>query len=121
MRRSTTRGVGNEIDETFGYDPSAQRDEIYGSIPQALFMMNSPMAGGGVDRPGRTSLSKMLGEIQDDESLTIELYRTCYSREPSAIELKTCLKYRRETGDRREAFEDILWALINSPEFRHRR
>ena len=34
-----------QMNFTFGYDPSERRDEIAGSIPQALFLMNGPAAG----------------------------------------------------------------------------
>ena len=36
-------------------------------------------------------------------------------------EIDTCLAHVRELGQRGEAFEDILWALINSTEFMHRK
>ena len=108
-------------DETFAYDPSTRREVITSTIPQALFMMNSPLAGGGVDGKGRSSLARMLSEIKDDEALAIELYLQCFSREPKPSEIKTCLEYIKETRNRKEAFEDIVWALINSAEFRYRR
>jgi hypothetical protein len=34
--------------------------------------------------------------------------------------LKLCLDYRRSVPDRAEAFEDILWALINHADFIYR-
>ena len=43
------------------------------------------------------------------------------SRQPTRQELKVCLDYRRNITDRAEAFEDILWALLNHAEFMHRR
>ena len=114
-------GRGRQQDDTFGYDPSTRRNEITGTIPQALFMMNSPLAGGAVDGNGRSSLATMLSKINNDEALTIELYLQCFSREPKPSEIKTCLEYITETQNRTKAFEDIFWALINSAEFRYRR
>ena len=84
-------------------------------------MMNSPLAGGAVDGKGRSSLARMLREIKDDEALAVELYLRCFSREPKPSEIKTCLEYIKETQNRKGAFEDIVWALINSAEFRYRR
>ena len=64
-----------------------------------------------------------------------ELYRIAYAREPQASELKVALDYlSRKTSAtpsgkdaaeteslrkkvRREAYEDTLWALINTKEF----
>ncbi len=98
-----------------------RRDEITSTIPQALFMMNSPRAGGAVDGETPSSLTRLLSDIEDDETLVRELYLRCFSREPATTEITTCLEYIEETRDRTEAFEDILWALINSAEFRYRR
>jgi len=43
------------------------------------------------------------------------------SREPSNPELATARLHIQETGSRAAALEDILWALVNSAEFRERR
>ncbi len=116
-RRSQRGGAG----DLFGYDPSTLREDISGTIPQALFMMNSSMAGGAVDSNGRSLLARLLNELKDDEALVSELYLRCFAREPKPSELKTCFEYIKETTDRKEAFEDIFWALINSAEIRYRR
>ncbi len=106
---------------TFGYDPSERRDEVAGSIPQALAMMNSPFINQSISAQRYSGLGKLLLDVKDNEAVTIELYLRAVSREPSDGELKTCLAYVAEVGDRNEAFEDILWSLINSTEFLHRR
>jgi hypothetical protein len=36
------------------------------------------------------------------------------AREPKDVELKTCLDYVKKIGNRPEAFEDILWSLVNN-------
>jgi hypothetical protein len=114
-------GRGRRQDDTFAYDPSTRRDEITNTITQALFMMNSRTAGGAIDVNGTTSLERLLRAISDNEALASELYLRCFSREPTPSEIKTCLTYLRESRNRKEAFEDIFWALINSAEFRQRR
>ena len=40
---------------------------------------------------------------------------------PTAKEVEICGRYLDVVGNRREAFEDILWSLINSTEFVSRR
>jgi hypothetical protein len=108
--------------QTFGYDPSNPRDELSGSIPQALFMMNSPLIQSALDgRRSNTVLGQLLTEIKDDETLVGELYLRCLAREPKASEVRTCLEHVRQSPGRSEAFEDILWALVNSTEFLHRK
>jgi hypothetical protein len=135
--------------QVFGYDPSERRDEVAGSIPQALVMMNSPMLSAamqaGPPMPGRFEpgafgrppfgrgpafgvgrrapqpmLERLLRENDDDRDLVVELYLRVLARKPSSKELRTCLAYRRDVKDRAEAFEDILWSLVNSTEFLHR-
>ena len=106
----------------FGYDPSERRDEVAGTIPQALLMMNSPSVGGQVSGgSSRSGLGKLLNDIKDDKALIGELYLRTLAREPSQKEIDTCLAHIKETGGRTEAFEDIHWSLINSTEFLYRR
>lgn len=52
----------------------------------------------------------------DDEKVQ-ELYRVALSRNPSDDELKTTLAYLAGKTNRREAYEDVVWSLINSKEF----
>ncbi|MGH7191998.1 MAG: DUF1549 domain-containing protein, partial [Candidatus Saccharimonadales bacterium] len=106
----------------FGYDTSDRRDEISGTIPQALALMNSPLVNRAVNgRRPQTDLGKLLASIGDDDEVTVELYLRCLGREPNDKELTILRDYLRSTGDRVAAFEDVFWALINSTEFLHRR
>ena len=68
-----------------------------------------------------TFLGKLLSEEKDDEAVAVELYLRALSREPTADELSVCLAYVKDTGNRAEGFEDVLWALLNSAEFMHRK
>ncbi len=163
------RGPRSQFAAIFGYDPSERRDEIAGSIPQALAMMNAPLVNGamrgsdprfdampgfgpvgaaggrrvpgGARGPGiggrglggqglggqgmagmgrSTMLSRLMAETDDDQALAEELYLRVLARQPSQSEITTCLLYVKEVGRRGEAFEDILWGLVNSAEFLHR-
>jgi hypothetical protein len=116
------RGPRAEFERTFGYDPSAPRDEIAASIPQALLMMNSPILNRAISgKNPNTVLGKLLAENADDETIATELYLRCLAREPEGVELATCLSYVSASPNRAEAFEDILWALVNSTEFTRRK
>ncbi len=115
-------GVRKQFNDVFGYDPSQRREEITSSVPQALFMMNSPSVNAQIDaRASSSPLARLLEEFPGNEDLAVELYLRCLAREPSERELATCQEYVKQTGDRIEAFEDLLWCLINSTEFLHRR
>lgn len=116
------RGPRQLFGQTFGYDPSTPRDEVAGSIPQALYLMNSPLVQSAIDGDNRrTALGKLLADVRNDEAVVVELYLRCLAREPKTIEIETCLKHVRDTGTRTDGFEDVLWALINSTEFTHRK
>jgi hypothetical protein len=116
------RGPRQSFAAVFGYDPSERRDEVAGTIPQALVMMNSTFFAGQLDaRSSRTDLGKMLNEIKDDRALISELYLRTLAREPSQKEVDTCLAHIADMKERTEAFEDIHWSLINSTEFLYRR
>jgi hypothetical protein len=114
------RGPRQQFTTAFGYDPSTRRDEIQSSIPQALNLMNSPTVSGSLRGTGNTMLARKLAAISDDATLIQELYLQVLGREASQSELTTCLQYRNQVEGRSEAFEDILWSLINTAEFLHR-
>jgi hypothetical protein len=104
----------------FGYDPSSHRDEVQSSIPQALTLMNSPLIAGALRGAGNTMLARKLAAIHDDSALTQELFLRVLGREASQSELTTCLQFVKQVNNRTEAFEDILWSLVNGAEFLHR-
>jgi hypothetical protein len=110
------------FNQTFGYDPSLPRDEIVGSIPQALLLMNSQPLARAIDGDRRgTLLGRLLAEQPDDRTLADELHLRTLARHATPAEIALCLEHVRDAGDRSEAFEDIFWALVNSAEFIHRK
>jgi hypothetical protein len=46
-----------------------------------------------------------------------DLYLIALSRSPTADELSALLAHLEKKGDVQTAYEDILWALINTKEF----
>ena len=115
------RGPRGAFAQVFGYDPSVSRADVEGSIPQALALMNSPQINSTINASPYTPLGRMLRSTDDDEDAVMELYLHCLGRRPRGGELATCLEYVEEVGDRDEAFEDLLWSLVNSTEFLYRR
>jgi hypothetical protein len=110
------------INDAFGYDPSIRRDDVAGSIPQALFLMNGPQLNQALRARGAdTMLGRLLRDIEDDDAVVEELYLRCLAREPNDEEIETCLEYVKSVGNRPEAFEDITWSLVNSTEFLNRK
>ncbi len=105
----------------FGVDPSTPNEDVMGTIPQALFLMNSPQVNRAMTAARGTVLAEILDQNPDNAAALNALYLRVLARRPTEAEAKTCLAYAMKLGNRREAFEDILWALINSTEFVSRR
>jgi hypothetical protein len=107
--------------QLFGFDPSMDPEEINGTIPQALFMMNSPVMSALARAGGQTRLHQILDKFPDDGDALAELFILVHSREPSENEAAACNEYIKRVNNRQEAFEDILWSLLNSTEFQTKR
>jgi len=87
------------------------------TVVQALHLMNAPGLHAKVTSDsGRAAL--LAASKKTSEEIVDELYLLVYSRLPSAEEKKKCLAvYADKNSNRRQATEDILWALLNTPEF----
>jgi hypothetical protein len=107
--------------QMFGYDPSTPQEDILGTIPQALFLMNYPQLNALIRGDGDTKLGRILREYGDDRDALSELYLLVLAREPSRQEQQINLAYLEDVGNRREAFEDVMWSLLNSSEFLSKR
>ena len=111
-----------QFEQLFGFDPSLPRDEVSSSISQALMLMNSPQIARAMRAETQKSpLGRLVAAETNNELVLDELYLRTLSREPSSVELATALSHIKQTGNRKTAYEDILWALVNSAEFRERR
>lgn len=111
---NSPRGQFNSI---FGFDPSTPQDEITGTVPQALFFMNSPILQQLTRAAGQTRLARILKDFSNDDDALTELYLLVLSRQPSVKELKICKDYIGKATNRSEAYEDLMWSLLNSSEF----
>jgi hypothetical protein len=110
-------GLEAEFKRLFEFDPSVKADEVEGSIAQALMLMNNPAINNRIPAP----LNKLLSEHPKDDDAIKALYLHTLARKPTDRELNKCQAYVKNVGNRREAFEDLLWALINSTEFQTKR
>lgn len=114
-------GLRNMIYQAFKVDPSLPHDEVQGTIPQSLLMMNSVLVNTYVASKGKTFLAEALEKRMNDEEIVIALYERVLSRRPQTREMDVIRRYLARVGDRREALEDVYWSLINSTEFLTRR
>jgi hypothetical protein len=107
--------------QEFRFDPSLKPDEVEGSIPQALILMNNPAIQEKVRATGSNVLARILESNPQDAAAVKAVYLRTLARKPSDKESDKALAYIRKVGKRPEAFEDLLWALLNSAEFLSRR
>ena len=84
--------------------------------------MNSPKLHEKLTSDSGRAARMAASELSDAE-ITEEIYLTVYSRFPDEEEREICRKLFEESpgkddrSRRRRAAEDLLWALVNTPEF----
>jgi hypothetical protein len=110
-------GLRHMIYQAFKVDPSLPADEVQGTIPQALLMMNSVLVNTFVAANGKTYLAEALSKDLPDDEILLSLYERTLARKPSAEEIAICKGYLKRVENRKEAFEDVFWSLVNSTEF----
>ena len=110
-------GTRNMVYQAFKVDPSAPAEEVVGTIPQALMMMNSALVNAYVAADGKGFLAKALAKGATDQEIVTSLYQRTLARKPTDEEWEICKRYLVKVGNRKEALEDVFWSLINSTEF----
>lgn len=114
-------GLEGQFKQEFQFDPSLPAAEVEGSIPQALMLMNNPQINQKIRAEGSNLLARILSSYpKDDEAIRMVYLRTL-SRKPTDRERDKALSHIAKVGKRSEAFEDLLWALLNSTEFQTKR
>ena len=114
-------GLEGVFKQEFAYDPSTKSDEVEGSISQALLLMNNPLMNQKLQARGATLLAGILATYNEDDEALRAVYLRSLARRPTDRELARCKTHIRAAASRAEAYEDILWALLNSTEFQTRR
>jgi hypothetical protein len=86
------------------------------NLAQALQLINGPAVNDRLRNPGNR-IGKLLARKLSDRDTLNELYLVTLSRLPEADEVQASLEHVARAEDRRKAWEDVQWALINSKEF----
>lgn len=99
---------------------AANATEFQAGIPQVLLLMNGPWTAQATD-PDRSGILLALdAPFFDDRQRVETLFLATLSRLPEEHEASRLIEYVQSGGparDRRKALGDVLWALLNSPEF----
>ena len=133
--RRQQEGLLRRFERLFGesnLDPKKYEE----TIPQALFLMNGQgtnragRANGGGKKKGdvrgamltedpRDAMGKLMVRYDDPRERVTRIYLAALARPPRKVELEDALAFVK--ADDQDLYEDLLWALVNSAEFRFNR
>jgi hypothetical protein len=86
------------------------------SLGHALQLINGPTVKAKLTAP-RNRIGRLLTGGRSDEDILRELYLVTLSRPPSERERRVGLRHVAGAADKRKAWEDVQWALLNTSEF----
>src|SRR6185437_15904056 len=98
MFRPGAFGLEGLIRAEFGFDPSLKNDDIEGSIPQALLLMNNPQLNQRIRAQGGGVVAKILAAHDEDATALEEVFLRALSRKPTPAEAKRCIAYVAKVG-----------------------
>ena len=88
-----------------------------GSVTQVLHLMNAPAVQNRLTAETGTAANLAASDLPVDRGVE-ELYLALYNRYPQADELAAArAAFSRKGATRRTAIEDLLWVMLNSPEY----
>jgi hypothetical protein len=85
------------------------------TLSQALHLINGETTSGKIVE-GRV-VPTLLAANMDPAAVARELYLRCLSREPTATEAERIAAKLAGCADKKQALEDLFWALLNTNEF----
>src|SRR4029077_14192048 len=86
------------------------------NLAQALQLINGPTVNEKL-RNANNHIGKLVGKKNSESAMLNELYMAAVSRLPNHAGSKLSLAHVGKGADKRKAWEDVQWALINSKEF----
>jgi hypothetical protein len=90
--------------------------ESDGNLGQALQLINGPTVNDKVRNPNNR-LGVLLSAGKSERDILDELYYAAMSRPPYPDETEVALAHVAKAEDKRKAWEDVLWAIVNTREF----
>lgn len=122
--RRFTQGMGDHFLKVFGKPErlltcECERSDDPGLL-QAFQMITGDVVNGLIRTPDNR-IGRLLASDKSDAVMLEEFYLAALCRKPTEPEVKKITGYLAAAKDRRAAWEDVVWALLNSKEFLLRR
>jgi hypothetical protein len=86
------------------------------NLAQPLQLINGPTINDKLRNPNNR-ISRLLKNKTSETEMVKELYLSTLSRLPNAEEVQASLEHVAQAKDKRKAWEDVQWALLNAKEF----
>jgi len=86
------------------------------NLAQALQLINGPTVNEKLRNPDN-HIGRLLKKKSSDTEMLNELYLSTLSRLPTEADVKVSLAHIGKAKDKRKAWEDVHWALLNAKEF----
>jgi len=86
------------------------------NLAQALQLINGPTVNDKL-RNANNRIGRLLAKKVPEKDMLDELYLTALSRPPADAEVQVAIAHVAKAADKRKAWEDVQWALLNSKEF----
>jgi hypothetical protein len=86
------------------------------NLAQALQLINGPTVNEKLRNPANRIGRLLTAKTSDLEILT-DLYLSTLSRPPGERDIRVAMEHLGRSTDKRKAWEDVHWALLNSKEF----
>jgi hypothetical protein len=86
------------------------------NLAMALQFINGPTINEKIRNAGNR-VGRLMNAKMDDKAMLDEIYLATLSRPPQEAEIKAVLEHLGKATDKRKAWEDVQWALLNAKEF----
>jgi len=114
-------GEDNEFLKLFGKPKAETSCECErsqdGDLRQSLFLLISEQLNGKLEEKSGRAQTMATDSTRSDADKITEIYRRAFSRAPTDEELRTAVQHVTQHDDRTKAYQNLLWALINTKEF----
>jgi hypothetical protein len=117
---SRVQGLQDYVFRVFGRPPRTTACDceraLEPALPQTLYLMTDAALLAKLQSPS-SRLQQLLRGNKSDEQVLEDLFLATLTRPPTDAERQAFARNRSRAPDRRAAFADTLWALINTREF----